>query len=818
MKIPFPWFKTFRARRFSTINTKVVIPAGFAVVILLGLLPALFSRWALDHSNRVMGRFIDVDEKVTDLSLTSITKMIKVRRNEKDFLLSYRDFGFQEAKSRYITTLEAGVADIRDNMARIRQLVDDPGIKKMADEIDQAISEYQSGFLHTVELYGVLGAEHFGIEGEIRDTALKIEGLLRLEQDTVLLAALFSLRSREKDYFLQDLDAHLAAVTEAAGALKKKIAAGALDERRKTVLLQQVERYAELIRKYAKTSDAIGAARRQYLHSLQNVEPSLERLSFQMMEKTGRARAGIQSSEARIRTAIIVSLGLAIIASLIVSLVVFRMLRDAEERLQASEQKYRVLFETSPDAIVITGMDRSVVMANKQALLLTGYDSRDDVVGQDLFDFVAAADRPAVQDELERRLKRKPLGGIACGLIRKSGGVVFVEGDASVMCNTAGAPEYFIFAVRDVTERIRAEEQIRFLASIIESLPNGVCAINRDASIIAWNRGAEKMMGYKAADIIGRPITTIIPEEIARQELDHCREILNAEGYFSGYESTRLAKDGRRVPVEMTGVAIKDAEGNIWSHATIFVDITNRKRAEQERLRSATLNSIGLLAGGIAHDINNLLTAIVGDIQLAQIMRDDKEAADRLAHALDMCRVTSELSRRFITFATGGDPVMRPMAVSGLIRETVGESMKGTAIMTEFLLPAWLYQVAVDEVQMRQVVHNLAANAREAMPQGGIFTVRGENLNVAANDSLPIRDGRYLRMLFTDSGVGIAPEDLSKIFDPYYSTKDTYSQKGLGLGLAVCYSVVKKHGGLLTVESEHGKGTTFYIYLPAAET
>jgi signal transduction histidine kinase len=149
---------------------------------------------------------------------------------------------------------------------------------------------------------------------------------------------------------------------------------------------------------------------------------------------------------------------------------------------------------------------------------------------------------------------------------------------------------------------------------------------------------------------------------------------------------------------------------------------------------------------------------------------------------------------------------------------TVGSLLKDTAITADFNLPDDLYLVAIDEGQMKQVIYNLIINAKEAMPRGGTLMVRGENLRISAHDSYPMREGDYLKISIRDTGAGIPAENLAKIFDPYYSTKDTYSQKGLGLGLAVCYSIIKRHDGLMTVESQVGEGTIFYMYLPAVKS
>ncbi len=339
------------------------------------------------------------------------------------------------------------------------------------------------------------------------------------------------------------------------------------------------------------------------------------------------------------------------------------------------------------------------------------------------------------------------------------------------------------------------------------------------ATVVAWNSSAEKLLGYTADEIIGKPITTVIPEEIAQQELTHCLTLLNTDGYFSGYESVRLAKDGKRIPVELTAVAIKDRTQTIKHYASIIVDLTDRKKAEEERLKGHMLESIGILAGGIAHDFNNLLNVIVGNIAVAKMsVQPGGKAYSRLDDAENVCGIAGELSTRLITFATGGEPLKKSASLSELFKSTVTLMLKDSTIKTEFTMPDDLYRVAIDEGQMKQVINNLIINAKEAMPQGGTLTVRGENLHITAQDNIPMREGDYLKISVQDTGAGIPAENMAKIFDPYYSTKDTYSQKGLGLGLAVCYSVIKRHDGLITVDSQPGEGTTFNIYLSAVKS
>jgi PAS domain S-box-containing protein len=320
--------------------------------------------------------------------------------------------------------------------------------------------------------------------------------------------------------------------------------------------------------------------------------------------------------------------------------------------------------------------------------------------------------------------------------------------------------------------------------------------------------------GYSREEMIGTPATGYYADP---RERDKLLKDIRQNGRVVDFEITVRAKDDRLVNASLNAHLLYEPAGKPAGIEGILRDITERKRAEEERLKSHTLESIGILAGGIAHDFNNLLTAIVGNISLAKMfVQPGDRVYGRLTDTEQICGIAAELSQRLLTFATGGIPVRKVAPLAELIRDTVTSYLKDSNISPEFGLPDGLYAVAIDGGQMRQVFGNLAMNAREAMPDGGRLSIRGENLQISAQDSLPIQEGRYLRISVRDTGVGIPAENLARIFDPYYSTKDTYSQKGLGLGLAVCYSIIKRHDGLITAESEPGKGTNFSIYIPAA--
>jgi PAS domain S-box-containing protein len=371
----------------------------------------------------------------------------------------------------------------------------------------------------------------------------------------------------------------------------------------------------------------------------------------------------------------------------------------------------------------------------------------------------------------------------------------------------------------DITNRKIAEQELQLHGKIVANMAEAVFLIRANDGVIVYtNPKVDEMFGYSQGELIGENISKLdaTTENNSKENIFEKNSHLKQKGIWSG-DIINVRKNG-------TFFWCHDIVSTFEHHAhgklliSIRQDITERKKAEEERLKSHMLESIGFLAGGIAHDFNNLLTVILSNIDIAKsTLQDNDKAVNRLVHAEEICGVAAALSRRLLIFATGGDPIKKIMPLTELIRGTVYTLLKNSDIAIQFLMQDGLYPAAIDEGQLKQIIQNLIANAKEAMPNGGTLVVQGENLDISAQDKLPLQSGKYLRISIRDTGTGIASDNLAKVFDPYYSTKDTYSQKGLGLGLAVCYSIMKKHDGLITVESDIGKGTAFHLFFPAAE-
>ncbi len=234
---------------------------------------------------------------------------------------------------------------------------------------------------------------------------------------------------------------------------------------------------------------------------------------------------------------------------------------------------------------------------------------------------------------------------------------------------------------------------------------------------------------------------------------------------------------------------------------------------ETELLNAQKLESLGVLAGGIAHDFNNILTAIIGNISIISMQVNPEDELYVRCKEIENASLRAQgLTQQLITFSKGGAPVRKTASLLNIIQESAVFALRGSNVRCECLVPEGLWPAEIDEGQISQVIHNLALNAEQAMPSGGIIDIRAENITIGAESVLPMKEGKYVKITFADQGIGIPKENIKKIFDPYFTTK----ADGSGLGLAATYSIIKNHDGYITVNSEEGVGTTFTVYLPAS--
>src|SRR5438105_5362540 len=363
--------------------------------------------------------------------------------------------------------------------------------------------------------------------------------------------------------------------------------------------------------------------------------------------------------------------------------------------------------------------------------------------------------------------------------------------------------------IRELGERNQARvallESSRTMANILENTTDGFFAVDSEWRITHFNARAEMLLGRIRAEVLGHKLWEKLPEQGGSVFEAHFQRVM-----------------AEQIPQEFEA---SDFSGKLWYevHAypsnggvsVFFRDISERKKIESDRLTTSKLESLGTLAGGIAHDLNNILTVISGNIGLAQIEAapDSGSLLGYLSKAGQAAQHAAHLSSQLLTFSKGGTPLKKVVSIGELLEHSAEFALYGSNLRADFDIAVDLCRVEIDAGQIEQVVNALMLNAREAMPHGGTVRVRSRNVVLEDKPGAILPPGHYIKITITDRGSGI-PDDLrAKIFDPYFTTKPT----GTGLGLAISYSIVKKHGGLLLLENSSPEGSAFAFYLRASD-
>ena len=356
------------------------------------------------------------------------------------------------------------------------------------------------------------------------------------------------------------------------------------------------------------------------------------------------------------------------------------------------------------------------------------------------------------------------------------------------------------------------EAGLEKFSDLYDFAPVGFLTLDREGTVREANLTTASLLGIERSRLVNRRFGLwLSPADVPAFNAFLTRVFESKAGQSC---EVTLLREGKP-PVAARIEAVVAASGQ--ECRAMLDDITEQKRTEEDRLILNKLESTGILAAGIAHDFNNLLTMILLNLELAQtLIPPGEELAHRLEQAKQAGLMAAGLTRQLASFGAGGAPVRKPALLAGLIEASVRLAVSGSVVRCDFSLAEDLWPAEVDAGQIGQVIRNLVLNAREAKPAGGVISVRAENevLGPQGNPSLP--SGDYVRISITDWGGGIPKEVLPRIFDPYFSTKQRGTQKGMGLGLTICHTIIQKHGGAIAVESEPGVGTTFRIHLPAS--
>lgn len=367
--------------------------------------------------------------------------------------------------------------------------------------------------------------------------------------------------------------------------------------------------------------------------------------------------------------------------------------------------------------------------------------------------------------------------------------------------------------LREVSQRYR---------SLMDNTVDAMIIIDDAGMITDFNLAAEKIFQYPADEALGQNVNILMPEPYKSAHDGYIFQYLStgdAKIIGIGREVTGQRKDGSVFPMELSVGEM--ADGDSRKFIGTVRDITQRRDIENQLLQASKMEAVGQLTGGIAHDFNNMLAILMMDLEmLADLTDGDAESSELVTEALDVTRTGAELTQRLLAFARRQtlDPTQvnvneLVLSITGLLRRTLGE-----VIQIDTVGPQDLWPVMVDQGQLENTLVNLAINARDAMPDGGRLTIRTENLEIDAED-LPefeeLSAGPYVRLSFTDTGVGMADEHVAKAFEPFFTTKE--GPRGTGLGLSMVYGFMKQSGGAAKIYSAEGTGTTINLYFPRAD-
>ena len=362
--------------------------------------------------------------------------------------------------------------------------------------------------------------------------------------------------------------------------------------------------------------------------------------------------------------------------------------------------------------------------------------------------------------------------------------------------------------------QIQAEKEQ--LDVTLRSIGDAVISTDLNGNVTLLNQVAEQMTGWSQTEAIGNQIEEvfhIIHSKTGETLLNPVRETLGKkQTKLLTLQATLVSRDRARYNISASYAPIRNSLNQIIGTVLVFRDDTHQQRLNDAMLMSNKLSALGVLAGGIAHDFNNLLIGIISNIELAKLEKPaDLKIDILLDEALQAALRSKEIAAQLLTFAKGGAPIKKMAQLTQIVSDSTNFVLRGSNVTATLDMSSNLWMTEIDSIQISQVMQNLVINAMQAMPNGGKVLVHSENVLLNAGDIAELPAGRYVCLTIQDSGEGITPEDLDKIFDPYFTTKSN----GSGLGLAVCYSIIKKHDGIITLESQVGEGTTFRIYLPA---
>ena len=493
--------------------------------------------------------------------------------------------------------------------------------------------------------------------------------------------------------------------------------------------------------------------------------------------------------------------------------------KRTEEALAESESRLleqKDLLEQTHDAIFTWKLGDGVISWNKNAEHLYGYAAAE-VLGEEIYERLKT-EYSVPFDDYVAELKRENRWEGELRQTTKDGKQIFVE-SRQVISHTGNGEFIVLETSRDITKRKLSDERILQQASLLDKAQDAILVCDLNHRIIFWNKGAERVYGWEAAEVLGREIGEAIGEG-DNAVIEKAAEVLKQKDEWLK-ETAHFTKDKRKIIVVSRWTLVRNEIGQPDYFLVINTDITNLKQAEEQLYRAQRMESIGTLAGGIAHDLNNVLSPILMSVEMLQ---SDELIEQNGEPWLSIIRENTtrgaSLLKQVLTFARGAEGERISVQLHHLVKdliEVLNETLPKT-ITVKFNVKPELETISGDPTQIHQVLMNLAVNARDAMPDGGTLTITAQNITLDENYArlnIEAHAGKYVLFTVKDTGTGMSPEIVNRIFDPFYTTKEI--GKGTGLGLSTALSIIKSHGGFINTYSEPNHGTGFSVYLPATE-